>query len=273
MTITPEAPVRAPAQGDTPPGPSDRRRTQTPGVRAGGALLVLVALVIFRLLWQGRFTSYVRPGMGLPLAITGFMLAVVGAWGLVGPVPSSQTPHPDDPDDAPDGHAGHGHSPLPRICWLLAVPVLVLTVIAPGPLGASNSADAAPAQVPFHATALHPDGQGVITMKLRDLLGWTTEDPHKRLLNHPVRLVGMAASVTHDGRLVRLTRFTITCCAADATPFSADVTLPADSLVPSKGGWLEVVGSWNGRHTSDGWPVIDGATVQSIAQPAEPYEL
>ena len=88
-----------------------------------------------------------------------------------------------------------------------------------------------------------------------------------------LRLIGMAASVTEGGRLVRLTRFTITCCAADASPFSAEVSLPADSDAPTKGGWIEITGRWDGHLTSDGWPRIEGATVQSIAQPAEPYEL
>lgn len=279
MTITSpdkgEARVAKAAQARSVVASRERGATPAPGIRAGGALLVLVAFVIFRLLWQGRYTSYVRPGMGIPLGVTGVVLAVVGGWGLVGRAPKSHEHDSSghDRDEAQDSHEGHGHSALPRICWLLAVPVLVLTMIAPGPLGATSAADAAPTEVPFHATTLHPDGGGVITMKLRDLLGWTTEDHRKRLLGRQVRLVGMAAKVTHNGRLVRLTRFTITCCAADATPFSADITLPADSLVPPKGGWIEVVGSWNGHHTSDGWPVIDGATVQAIPQPAEPYEL
>ena len=271
--IGPAMTITSPEKGEAPVGETaptivaspDRRAAPAAGIRAGGAVLVLTALVIFRLLWQGRYTSYVRPGMGIPLAVTGVVLAIVGGWGLVGRAPQSHGP------DGDEAHAGHGHSALPRICWLLAVPVVVLTLIAPGPLGATSAAGAAPTEVPFHATALHSDS-GVVTMKLRDLLGWTTEDHSKRLLGRQLRLVGMAAKVTHSGRLVRLTRFTITCCAADATPFSADVTLPADSLVPPRGGWIEVVGSWNGRHTSDGWPLIDGATVQSIPEPAEPYE-
>ena len=103
--------------------------------------------------------------------------------------------------------------------------------------------------MPFHATVLHPDASGDIDIKLRDLLGWATEDPKKRLLHRQLRLIGMAASVSQGGRLVRLTRYTITCCAADASPFSAEVSLPADSFVPGKGSWVEITGSWDGRLT------------------------
>jgi uncharacterized repeat protein (TIGR03943 family) len=248
--------------------PSVSRAASSSAVRAGGALLLLSSFVIVRLLWQGRYTGYVRPAMGIPLGIAAAVLAALGGYGMLRRDCAGLTVV------QADAHEGHAHGVLPKVCWLLAVPILVLTLIAPGPLGAANSAaTAAPTSVSFHPAPLPADRSAIISLKLRDLLGWTTADPNKLLLHRPLRLIGMAARVTDNGRLVRLTRYTITCCAADAEPFSADITLPADSLVPAKGGWIEIVGMWNGQHSSDGWPEIDGATVRAIPQPGEPYEM
>ncbi len=140
--------------------------------RAGGAVLVLLALVVMRLLWQGRVDAYVRPAMAIPLAIAGGLIAALGVSGLIR---RPARVHPDD-DDSEHGPTTAG---LPRTCWLLVLPVIVLTLIAPGPLAASGSATAAPPEVPFHATVLHPDASGDIDIKLRDLLGWATDDPQE----------------------------------------------------------------------------------------------
>jgi uncharacterized repeat protein (TIGR03943 family) len=250
--------------------------------RAGGALLMLFGVVIVRLLWQGTFTAYVRPGMAVPLGAAAATLLIMGAFGLLRRTKSRSRggfPQRDVSDHdqvvahRAAGHDGHGHGTFAKVSWLLVLPLLVLTVIAPGPLGADNAANtSAPTSVLFQPATLQPDASGIVTMKLRDLTGWTQQNP-KRLLHRRVRVLGVVSSVSDGGRRVRLSRFTITCCAADATPFSADVMLGEGTATPPKGSWLEVVGTWNGWRSADGWPRLDGAAARTVGQPTETYEL
>ena len=247
--------------------------------RAGGALLLLLAVLVIRLLWQGRFTAYVRPAMGVPLAVAAGVLAVVGTVMVLRPSASHRTDTSTQPLEH-EGAAedqltnGHQHTSFPKVAWLLVLPVLVLTVIAPGALGVANAADtAAPVSMPFHPTALRADAAGVVTLTLRDLTGWTTQDRSRRLLHRRIRVVGMVASISDSEREVLVSRYTITCCAADAIPFSAQARLTADTTAAGKGMWVLIVGTWNGGRTRDGWPRLDDASAQPITAPAEPYEL
>ena len=85
----------------------------------------------------------------------------------------------------------------------------------------------------------------------------------------PVRLVGF---VTHDPNAPEggfaLTRFYVSCCAADALPFSVRIRPPADVVDPQENDWLEV----SGRMARDeNGLYLDGEEAAEVPEPAVPY--
>lgn len=78
----------------------------------------------------------------------------------------------------------------------------------------------------------------------------------------PLELTGF---VTHDGGTLRLTRFYISCCAADAIPYS--VTLQANADFPDDT-WLRVAGEL--VRTSDGF-ALQVTELEEVEPPEDPY--
>jgi uncharacterized repeat protein (TIGR03943 family) len=88
-----------------------------------------------------------------------------------------------------------------------------------------------------------------------------------------VRLVGFVApDPGGDGFL--LTRFAISCCAADAIPMQVAVR-DVPGPIPPSDSWVSVEGTWiPPRHGArDRLPPVLGATsVRTIEPPVDPYE-
>jgi uncharacterized repeat protein (TIGR03943 family) len=57
-----------------------------------------------------------------------------------------------------------------------------------------------------------------------------------------VEFDGFVSKVRGDGETVELSRFLASCCAADAMPYSVDVSLPAGTAGLRKNQWLEIRG-------------------------------
>ncbi|WP_228395245.1 TIGR03943 family putative permease subunit, partial [Modestobacter roseus] len=82
-----------------------------------------------------------------------------------------------------------------------------------------------------------------------------------------VRLVGFA--VPRDDGGWDLARFSINCCAADATALRVQVA--GDRPGPAADQWVQVVGT-AGRREAGGPPVLRADVVSEVPAPAEPYE-
>jgi uncharacterized repeat protein (TIGR03943 family) len=82
-----------------------------------------------------------------------------------------------------------------------------------------------------------------------------------------VRLTGFVTPVDDgsDGTF-GLTRFYVSCCAADAVPFSVTVTAPGPA--PPDDTWLDVAGTLSLR---GGEYVVVAETMQRRSEPADPY--
>jgi putative membrane protein len=82
--------------------------------------------------------------------------------------------------------------------------------------------------------------------------------------------VTLLGFVTSDGEAppgtFELTRFYVSCCAADALPYS--VTVDARGPAPPTDAWLQVAGSLS--RTEDGWVVV-ADTVSRRPEPDDPY--
>ena len=219
--------------------------------------------------------AYVKPGLQPLLVASGVILVGLGLVAV----------------------AGHGHDQHhgPRVAWLLALPPLALVLIAPPALGAfaasrqpirpppvlhprptepsgpaaASSGDAFPPLMP-------PGGGTAVPMALGEYLARDDQEPYT-LAGVRIRLLGFVTP-QHGGRDgYLLTRFVISCCAADATALR--VPNRGDRVGRAPDTWLEVEGRWQQRTSADepGLPASDTAvllaeSVRTIKQPSEPYE-
>lgn len=100
-------------------------------------------------------------------------------------------------------------------------------------------------------------------------------DRDQSLAGVRVRLVGFVAPGEGD-EAYRLTRFVISCCAADAS--AVQVVVRGDHTQWHHDQWLEVEGQWLRRPIAAAkdpnppLPVLTVDVVRPIAQPREPYE-
>ncbi|WP_162605681.1 TIGR03943 family putative permease subunit [Jiangella ureilytica] len=218
-------------------------------------LLIAIGAVAARFGFSDAALAYLKPSFQPILLIGGVVLVLLGGHGLL--------------RDDRGGHEGHHHGGSPGVAWLLAVPLLVLLLIAPPALGSF----AAGRQGPITAGSdsgfveLPPAREGAVDLGLRDFVTRALQDPDRSLDGVPVRVMGFVVpDESGDGYL--LSRFTVACCAADATAYTTRVVGDGDRTADT---WIEVTGRWEPGDDGD-VPVLaaDGATV--VPPPDEPYE-
>lgn len=89
--------------------------------------------------------------------------------------------------------------------------------------------------------------------------------------------VKVSGFVTHipgwPDNLFMITRFVITCCAADAYPVGLPVELPPNTPRPKPDSWLEVTGRMTTQTLNDKRQLVIGdTTLTEIPEPRTPYE-
>jgi uncharacterized repeat protein (TIGR03943 family) len=240
-------------------------------------LLALGAAVLHTVV-SGDYTSYVRPIMQLPLFGAAVALIVAGAAGLATGLAESADPR----DHAGHEHA-HGRSRVPRAALLALVPLAVLAIVRPAALddGATESvAPAAAGQAPAYdpKVAPLPGGPDVARamtfseLSIRAAANGGPETLRGRLLT----VEGFVAKSQKNAPAgtVRVGRYKIWCCAADATFGAAFVRWPAGAPAPTPGAWFTITARVTDT-TTDGYVVVvlmDGQQVRPEGQPKIPYE-
>ena len=187
-----------------------------------------------------------------------------------------------------DGHQLHGQ----RVAWLLALPPLALVLIAPPALGAFAASrqptlppptikarptgEAVPNGSPSLFAPLIPPSDGAaVPMSLAEYMVRDYEEPHT-LAGVRIRLVGFVTPQKPGRNGYLLTRFAISCCAADASALK--VTIHGDPVPRASDTWLEVEGRWQQRtgddpnQPSSGTPLLLAEAIRVIEQPSSPYE-
>lgn len=140
--------------------------------------------------------------------------------------------------------------------------------VAEGPAEAPTpEADVAP------PTTASP-GSAVYAISLYDLVGYSYFAPEE-VVGVPFELVGFAAPEPDIAGAFRLTRYAISCCAADAFPLQ--VALADPPFVPDTDQWVTAVAVWHGELTAvdeygDGVPVMEVVSLTPIDPPDDPYE-
>jgi uncharacterized repeat protein (TIGR03943 family) len=243
--------------------------------RSQAAIVFTVGVMAAYLGRSDTALAYVKAGLQPLLVASGVLLVGLALVAVVGPGPDEH------------GHQPHG----PRVAWLLALPPLALVLIAPPALGAfaasrqpirpppvihpGPTGPAAPTSGDSFPPLMPPSDGTAVPMPLGEYLARDYREPYT-LAGVRIRLVGFVTP-RHRGRDgYLLTRFAISCCAADATALR--VAIRGDRVDRAPDTWLEVEGRWQQR-TSDNpnQPPSDTAillaeSVRTIKQPSEPYE-
>ncbi len=167
-----------------------------------------------RLIWTGGFGWFVQQRMRYPLLAAAVVLL---AFGLYEAYRSSI-------DEARNPSARRW-SVAPGVGWLLIAPFLILLSVAPTGLGAA-AADRVEAFTPTESnedfTAIEPS-TGPVEMRVFEFLDRAIWDEEQSLEGLVVRLEGLVVNdpSVRDG--FKLTRFLVSCCAADGIPLQVTI--------------------------------------------------
>lgn len=224
---------------------------------AGGTAVLLVGLLLVRLVVGDVYQRYVRVEMGPWLLVAGVLLVGLGATAVARAL---RRPHDH-------GHDHHGDG----VGWLLLVPVVAL-LLAPPPALGSFGVDRSVSGVsiggggrtydPLPAGGPHP-------LTLREFAERAVDASGSTFAGRAVELTGFVAR-PEDGAGLRLARFQISCCAADAVAAVVRVVAPGDATY-SRDSWLTVVGTFRGVGP-DGVPELDATASAPTQTPVDPYE-
>lgn len=276
-------------------------------------LTIVVGVLTFRMTLSGEYLNYVRPLMFPWLLISAAILLLLGIVGWKAWRKDLDS-LPVDCDPCTAG--GHAHG-LSKAAWLLVLPVVVVSLTASAPLGsyAANRSSVQPPRPPpkvttladqavshrAEASAVAPAPAGICAvapaaevaglavptastgkvseMSLIDFLEITYYDETQALAGVPVTLVGFAMPV--EGAATDkflLSRFMISCCAADSQLMQAGV-IDTRGVVPAQDSWVAVTGTWQPSDTPDsdmtihGFPIpkLTATEIVPIPQPENPY--
>ena len=258
-------------------------------------LLVLCGLgLLHASLFTDLCLRYVKPGMRPLLVVSGLVLLVLGiaeaatrearetkegrkghgrhGGQALGGHAHGAGPHAEGGEHpAHDAHAGHDHSAVPRVAWLLLLPALSLLFYAPPALGA-YTASRQPAKVVAEQDDFDPlPKTSPLPLTLTDFTTRVQQDHTLAIKGRTVRMSGLVTPVAGGGSW-DLTRIIISCCAADAQ--SVKVRIYSDSIPPANT-WVSVTGNWHpgGKLGTRSAPVaLDARTTTKIQRPSNGYQ-
>jgi uncharacterized repeat protein (TIGR03943 family) len=244
--------------------------------------LVLAGLGLFLLqkLWSGTLYWYINQRFVWLIVLAAAGLLALAALVLPRPRRAAEAEHAHDhdhdhPHDHDHDHAEGSAAPVWGLL-LVAVPLALGLLIPAKPLGT-----AAIANKGINTTApLTAGGSAPVQLELastdRTVLDWV------RAFNYassPADYNGQAADVVgfvyHGAGLPEgqfmVSRFAVTCCAADAVAVGLMVAWP-DAAALADNSWVRVrgamaVGTLAGRPT----PLIEAEQIEGVAAPDQPY--
>jgi uncharacterized repeat protein (TIGR03943 family) len=246
-----------------------------------GLLLLLVGGVLVKIVADGTYLRYVRPGFAPILLVTGLVILVLALSALLREW--RRTPHDErdgrdaEADVVHDGHGAHSSS---WAAWLLLVPALTIMLIAPPALGSDAVGAGAPRTAPAVGAADHeplPPGEAP-ALDVVDLVSRVAADPDGPVTRTDVTLVGFLVPARPPAQGTDLARLVIACCAADASPVRvhlAGAGLPALETGTGSDQWVRVRGRVvHGTGTrSDGFvPTLRIVDAELVAPPDPVYE-
>lgn len=258
---------------------------------AQDTLLLFVGVMVLQVGISDLHLRYVKPAMQVPLVVAGAVLTVLAVVSIVRsqrrarptvatPSPSEHVPggglaadHHHEGEHAPDGAGehGHDHAHMPRTAWLLALPLLVLTLVTPPSLGAYAAARGTQASIDAPDDALPPlpgEVRGAVPLTMTEYVTRSLYAPES-LSGQRLRLTGFAIPQDDGGWAVG--RVALSCCAADGRAIQVRVE---GSPAPPTDAWVEVEGRFTdpvedgSRRTAR----LDATAVTPVEPPEQQYE-
>lgn len=225
-----------------------------------GSTLLMVGLTDLHL-------RYVKPQMQPLLVVAGLVLVGLALRGTLRLVRELRGQAPAAAGD------GHGHR-LPLSTWLIALPLIVLSLVAPPPLGSYAAArtDTRIAEPRVELPPLRAPRDGAVDLTLTDYYTRVlyAEDT---LQGVRLRLTGF---VTPVGGRWYVTRISLSCCAADGRPVKVLTSGAPAATAPPADSWVEVEGVFTAPQAPSAdevpLPTLELDAVRPVEEPREPYE-
>ncbi|KUN75767.1 TIGR03943 family putative permease subunit [Streptomyces griseoruber] len=238
------------------------------------ALLVLCGLGLLQTaLFTDEYLRFVKPGMRWLLIASGVVLVGLGVLeALSARLGRKERGRHEGHHEGPGEHDGHGHdhSRVPRVAWLLFLPVLSLLFYAPPALGSYTAA-----REPAKVVAVQDDGfdplpaTSPLPITLTGFTQRVQQDRSRAIKGRAVQLTGFVSPA--DGGGWYLTRILISCCAADATTLKVRVY---GGTPPKADTWVTVTGTWHPGGTlgtSSAAVAVDARSLKKVRKPSNAY--
>jgi uncharacterized repeat protein (TIGR03943 family) len=237
--------------------------------RLGRATILLcLGVIVVRLLWSGGFGWFVQQRMAIPLGLAAAVLLIFGIYEAVIAT-----------GDDRRGDGGGRRRSAPAVGWLLVVPVFVLVAVAPTGLGAA-AADRVDAYRPVDTGLRYEPldaSTGPVPMKMIDFLDRALWDGDNTLDSVTIRLEGLVVNDPSVPDGFKLTRFMVSCCAADAVPLQINLRdvaqpLPDDTWVVADVVWKPAPDRDVTQPTDDPIEATAVTITPQASSPDDPYE-
>lgn len=244
------------------------------------ALLATLGLFLFSRYANGSLSYYIHPRFNILTVLTAAGLVVLAiAHGRDRFLDASGRAVHDQHHDHDHQHAEHHSHDLSWLgLALLAIPVVLGFSVQPRPLGASALSNRE-VSVGTLTSARAPEGSYFTTLATageRNIMDWlyafqASGDPG--LFNgEEAHVIGFVyRDDRFDADTFMVSRFTVSCCVADAAPVGLIVRWPqVPELADDE--WVEVTGRFEaGRFGSTAMPILIAEAVVETKPPAQPY--
>ena len=243
-------------------------------------IFVSLGLFLASRLWNGTLSFYIHPRFNVLTAVTAIGLIIVGF--VYAQQHRKTILHGEEPHDHAHDHHHHDHDHDHNITWIgltiLAIPVILGLIVQPQPLGA-NALENREINLGSLTSAQAPDSSQLALIDTggeRNILDWLHLFQRS---SNPADFNGETANVIgfvyQDDRFgsdeFMVSRFTVSCCVADAAPIGLIVQWP-ETAVLAPDTWVEVTGTFQASEFNDQQMAILVADQVTITEPpAQPY--
>lgn len=243
-------------------------------------ILVSLGLFLASRLWNGSLSFYIHPRFNMLTAVTAVGLIIVGV--VYAQQHRKTIIHGEEVHDHDHHQHDHDHDHDHNITWIgltiLAIPVILGLIVQPRPLGA-NALENREINLGSLTSAQAPDSSQLALIDTggeRNILDWLYLFQRS---SNPADFNGEAVNVIgfvyQDDRFgaaeFMVSRFTVSCCVADAAPVGLIVRWPETAeLTPDT--WVEVQGTLQaGEFNGQQMAILVADQVTITETPAQPY--
>ncbi|NDJ85410.1 MAG: TIGR03943 family protein [Chloroflexi bacterium] len=230
------------------------------------ALLVGLAAYFAFVVLSGRWAYYIDPRFQWLSVVAVALFTLLALSYLRG--------RGTDPDD----DFSHRETTSLWAVLILSVPLILGVVVPARPL-MSSAAGTRGVDTDFDSVTLSQSSSKSLTIVPgeRNVLDWgrviASSSDTSQFNGEPVDVVGF---VYRDSRFgddtFMVTRFTISCCVADALAVGLVVRVPEGMESPTTDAWIRVVGTFQEETFDDNLiPVVVAESVSAVSQPDQPY--